>query len=203
MLGCLEVSSIPILWGGEDEYLPMMERLGRYVEAVVRSKLQGLDKVFSSRQAALCYQIFQSLCGGSWVVFAAPSKLLSRLRKAGCTDETQERELVWTHLAFGDTTEVEQLLLFDPNKAGPPAASSSFGFNLQGFQRHLTQTLVHRSSIDSVEHAWHDFLDAFPRLRGADLVQITDLLLVAHAVYYGIGGHDSKELLPWLQAQLP
>ncbi len=199
---CIEVISAFMLMGDGLEYQPMLEKLCPYVDAISKSRLGGLDKIASPRLAVVYFNIFQKVSGKELVSIKDPSKLLKQLCKVSNVDEEDERELIWAHLAHGETNQLGQILLFDPIKAGAPDPSAQYEFNVQGLQRHLTQALVHQSGISSVEKAWQDFVDAFPRLRGARVARMADLFMVAHAVYCPIGGHSSEKLLPWLKTQI-
>jgi hypothetical protein len=57
-----------------------------------------------------------------------------------------------------------------------------FQFNRQGFVRYLAVAIERQAAAQEIEPAWRDFVQSFPRLYAAKMIQFVDLMWCARAV---------------------
>jgi hypothetical protein len=62
------------------------------------------------------------------------------------------------------------------------APGEVFQFNRQGFVRYLAVAIEREASAQEVEPAWRSFVQSFPRLYAARMIQFADLMWCARAV---------------------
>ena len=63
-----------------------------------------------------------------------------------------------------------------------------FQFNVDGFLRYLAAASRNHATSEDIEAAWTDFLTAFPRLLGSEVLTWAGLLAAARAVYTRFNG---------------